>query len=188
MGMRPDTGSSAGDDAAPATGSTPATGAAPLPAVELLADLPELTGDDVLAVPVADGGELPAWLTGPALFAPHPVDADVLRDALALDRNRGGAGSTTAVAVPGGSPRGVLAVGIGSGTVPDVRSFAAAVVRRAQGMAEGGVRRLVLTLDNAAAPAGADEVRTSVEAVLLAGYRFRETSAPHPARLETVTV
>jgi leucyl aminopeptidase len=188
MGMRPDTGSSAGDDAAPATGSTPATGAAPLPAVELLADLPPLTADDVLAVPVADGGELPSWLTGPALFEPHPVEADVVRDALALDRNRGGAGSTTAVAVPGGSPRGLLAVGVGAGTVPDVRSFAAAAVRRAQGLAEAGVRRLVLTLDSAAAPAGADEVRTAVEAVLLAGYRYRETSAPHPAGLETVTV
>ena len=72
MATSPSPGSSAGDDAAPATGSTPATGAAPLPAVELLADLPELTGDDVLALPVADGGEPPAWLTGPALFAPHP--------------------------------------------------------------------------------------------------------------------
>jgi leucyl aminopeptidase len=156
--------------------------------VELLADLPAFTGDDVLAIPVADGGELPSWLAGPALFEPHPVDAALLRDALALERNRGGAGSTTAVAVAGGSPRAVLAVGIGSGTVPDVRSFAAAVVRRAQGMAEAGVRRLVLTLDSAAAPAGADEVRAAVEAVLLAGYRFRETSTPHPPRLESVTV
>src|SRR5690349_281868 len=148
--MRSDPGAPAGDDAAPATGSTPAAGAAPLPAVELLADLPPLTGDDVLAVPVADGGELPSWLTGPALFEPHPVEAEVLRDALALDRNRGGAGSLTAVAAPGGSPRGVLAVGIGAGTVPDVRSFAAAAVRRAQALAEAGVRRLVLTLDSAA--------------------------------------
>ena len=143
--MRSVPGAPAGDDAAPATGSTPAAGAAPLPAVELLADLPPLTADDVLAVPVADGGELPSWLTGPALFEPHPVEAGAVRDALALDRNRGGAGSTTAVAVPGGSPRGVLAVGIGAGTVPDVRSFAAAAVRRAQGLAEAGVRRLVLT-------------------------------------------
>ncbi|HEX5741098.1 MAG TPA: leucyl aminopeptidase family protein, partial [Pilimelia sp.] len=186
--MRPSQGSPAGDDAAPATGSTPATGAAPLPVVELLADLPEFTTDDVLAVPVADGGELPPWLTAPALFAPHPVDADVLRDALALDRNKGGAGSVTVAPVSGRPPRAVLAVGVGSGTVPDVRSSAAAAVRRAQGLAEAGVRRLVLALDSAAAPAGADEVRTAVEAVLLAGYRFRETSAPHPARLETVTV
>jgi leucyl aminopeptidase len=186
--MPPATGGSTGDDAAPGTGSPPATGAAPLPTVELLADLPELTGDDVLALPVADGGEPPAWLTGPALFAPHPVDADVLRDALAFDRNKGSAGTVTVLPASGRPSRGVLAVGIGSGTVPDVRSYAAAAVRRAQGLAEAGVRRLVLALDSAAAPAGADEVRTAVEAVLLAGYRFRETSTPHPARLESVTV
>ena len=58
--MRSSTGSPAGNDAAPAAGSEPATGAAPLPAVDLLASLPELTGDDVLAVPVSDGGDLPA--------------------------------------------------------------------------------------------------------------------------------
>jgi len=46
----------------------------------------------------------------------------------------------------------------------------------------------VLPLDNDAAPAGADEVRAAVEAVLLAGYRFRETSKEHPARLDVVTV
>jgi leucyl aminopeptidase len=158
-----------------------------LPDVELLADLPPLDADDVLAVPVADGGELPSWLTGPALFGPHPVTA-ALRDALALDRNKGGAGSVTVLPVSGQPPRGVLAVGVGSGTVPDVRSYAAAAVRRAQGLAEAGVRRLVLALDSAAAPAGADEVRTAVEAVLLAGYRYRETSKPHPARLERVAV
>jgi leucyl aminopeptidase len=116
------------------------------------------------------------------------VDADVLRDALAFDRNKGSAGTVTVLPASGRPSRGVLAVGIGSGTVPDVRSYAAAAVRRAQGLAEAGVRRLVLALDSAAAPAGADEVRTAVEAVLLAGYRFRETSTPHPARLESVTV
>ena len=38
------------------------------------------------------------------------------------------------------------------------------------------------------APAGADEVRAAVEAALLAGYRFRDLSTPHPPRLQTVTV
>ena len=38
------------------------------------------------------------------------------------------------------------------------------------------------------APAGADEVRAAVETALLAGYRFRELSKPHPPRLQTVTV
>jgi leucyl aminopeptidase len=43
-------------------------------------------------------------------------------------------------------------------------------------------------LDSSVAPAGADEVRAAVEAALLAGYRFRDTSTPPPARLATVTV
>jgi leucyl aminopeptidase len=186
--MRPSTGGPAGNDAAPATGSSPATGAAPLPAVELLASLPELGGDDVLAVPVADGGELPSWITGPALFGTSPVDVAALTGALADERNTGRAGSVTSLPGAGRRPRIVLAVGVGSGTLPDVRTFAAAAVRRAQALAEAGARRLVLAVDSAAAPAGGDEVRAAIEASLLAGYRFRETSSPHPGRLAALTV
>jgi leucyl aminopeptidase len=163
-------------------------GAAPLPVVETLATVPEFTEGDVLAVPVADGGALPAWLEGSALFAPPPVDVRLLTDALTDDRNRGKAGSATALPGLGRRPRSVLAVGIGSGTLPDVRNFAAAAVRRAQGLVETGARRLVLALDSAVAPAGADEMRAAVEALLLAGYRFRDTSSPQPARLESVVV
>ena len=186
--MRSSTGSPAGNDAAPAAGSEPATGAAPLPAVELLASLPELTGDDVLAVPVSDGGDLPSWLTAPALFDAAPVDTRLLAAVLRDDRNTGRAGTVSVLPPAGRRPRIVLGVGSGSGTLPDLRAYAAAAVRRAQGAAEAGVRRLVLALDSAVAPAGADEVRAAVEAVLLAGYRFRDTSAPHPARLERVAV
>ena len=45
-----------------------------------------------------------------------------------------------------------------------------------------------MPLDSAASPAGADEVRAAVEAALLAGYRFRETSSGHPRRLAEVTL
>ncbi len=186
--MRSSTGSPAGNDAAPATGSEPATGAAPLPAVELLASLPELTGDDVLAVPVSDGGDLPSWLTAPALFDAAPVDPGLLTAVLRDDRNTGRAGTVSSLTPTERRPRTVLAVGAGSGTLPDVRAYAAAAVRRAQTAAESGARRLVLALDGAVAPAGGDEVRAAVEAVLLAGYRFRETSTPHPPRLERVVV
>jgi leucyl aminopeptidase len=186
--VRSSTGSPAGNDAAPATGSEPATGAAPLPAVELLASLPELGEADVLAVPVADGGELPSWLSAPALFGAAPVDPSLLSAVLRDDRNTGRAGTVSTLPQAGRRPRTVLAVGAGSGTLPDVRAYAAAAVRRAQAAAEAGVHRLVLALDGAVAPAGADEVRAAVEAVLLAGYRFRETSAPHPAQLAQVAV
>jgi leucyl aminopeptidase len=94
----------------------------------------------------------------------------------------------TTVPVPGRRPRTVVAVGIADATVPDVRGYAAAAVRRAQTLAEHSARRLVLPVDTSVAPAGADEVRAAVEAVLLAGYRFRETSKPHPPRLESVAV
>jgi leucyl aminopeptidase len=77
---------------------------------------------------------------------------------------------------------------VGEGTLPDLRSYVATAVRRAQTLAEHGARRLVLPVDSTVAPAGAVEVRAAVEAALLSGYRFRELSKPHPPRLETVTV
>jgi leucyl aminopeptidase len=82
----------------------------------------------------------------------------------------------------------VLAVGVGDATLPDLRAHVSVATRRAQALAEHGVRRLVLPLDTGVAPAGADEVRTAVETALLAGYRFRTTSTPHPVRLAEVTV
>ena len=139
----------------------------------------------MLAVPVATGGALPDWLTG----APAPaVSPELLAGAVADTGNKGRAGTVTNVPIPGRRPRSAVAVGIAEGTLPDVRGYVAAAVRRSQTLAEHGARRLVLPLDNAAAPAGADEVRAAVEATLLAGYRFRENSAGHPARLEAVTV
>jgi leucyl aminopeptidase len=147
--------------------------------------LPELGPDDVLAVPIGAGGALPEWLTG----APAPaVSPEFLTGALADTGNKGRAGTVTNVPVPGRRPRSVVAVGVGDGTVPDIRSYVATAVRRAQTLAEHGARRLVLPLDTPVAPAGADEVRAAVEAAVLAGYRFRDTSAGHPVRLAEVTV
>jgi leucyl aminopeptidase len=158
-----------------------------LPRVEVIASLPDMTGDDVLAVPVGAGRALPTWLTAPA-SGTAPVDAGLLAGALADTGNAGQPGSVTDLPVTGRRPRSVVAVGLGEATVPDVRGYAAVAARRAQTLAEFGARRLVLPVDTAAAPAGADEVRAAVEAALLAGYRFRETSKPHPPRLECLTV
>ncbi|MGY1713440.1 leucyl aminopeptidase family protein [Geodermatophilus sp. SYSU D01106] len=156
--------------------------------MELLAALPDLGEDDVLAVPVGAGGALPPWLTSPAPGTPPPVPAELLAGALADTGNTGKAGGITNLPVPGRRPRSVVAVGTGDGTLPHLRSFVATAVRRAQTLAEHGAGRLVLPLDTALAPAGADEVRAAVEAALLAGYRFRESSRPHPPRLATVAV
>jgi leucyl aminopeptidase len=139
----------------------------------------------VLAVPVGAGSTLPGWLTEAAAPAASP---ELLAGALADTGNKGRPGTVTNVPVPGRRPRSVVAVGVGDATVPDVRSYVATAVRRGQTLAEHGARRLVLPLDSAAAPAGADEVRAAVEAVQLAGYRFRQTSAAHPTRLDQVTV
>jgi leucyl aminopeptidase len=157
-----------------------------LPRVDVVSTLPELGPDDLLAVPVGTGGELPAWLTGGA--SPVPVDAALLSGVLADTGNTGKAGTLTEVPVGGRRPRSVLAVGVGEGTLPDLRSYVSAALRRAQARAEHGARRLVVALDGVPAPAGADEVRAAVEAALLAGYRFRDASSAHPPRLETVTV
>jgi leucyl aminopeptidase len=147
--------------------------------------MPALGSDDVLAVPVGAGGLLPGWLTGADV---PPVSPELLAGALADTGNRGKPGTVTNVAIPGRRPRSVVAVGIGEATLPDVRGYVGTAVRRAQALAEHGATRLVLPLDTSVAPAGADELRAAVEAALLAGYRFRDTSSPQPARLETVAV
>ncbi|TWH71722.1 leucyl aminopeptidase family protein [Modestobacter roseus] len=159
----------------------------PSPRVTVVPALPVLGPDDVLAVPVGAQGALPPWLTGPDAGEP-PVDPEFLAGALADTGNGGKPGGITNVPVPGRRPRSVVAVGVGDGTVPDLRSYVGVAVRRAQTLAEHGARRLVLPLDSAAGPAGAEEVRAAVEAVVLAGYRFRATSTPHPPRLEEVAV
>ncbi|MGY1661606.1 leucyl aminopeptidase family protein [Geodermatophilus sp. SYSU D00705] len=155
-----------------------------MPRIELATTLPALGEDDVLAVPVGSGTALPSWLTAPGA----PVDADLVAGALRDTGNTGGPGVVTNVPIPGRRPRSVVAVGVGDATLPDLRRGVGVAVRRAQTLAEHGARRLVLPVDDAAAPAGAEEVRAAVETVLLAGYRFRETSKPHPSRLATVTV
>ena len=160
------------------------TGAAPFPRIEVVAALPALGTDDLLAVPVGAGGALPTWLSG----ADPVVSPELLAGALADTGNTGGAGTITNVPVAGRRPRSVLAVGVGAGTPADVRRYVATAVRRAQTLAEHGAGRLVLPLDGGAIPAGAEEVRAAVEAALLAGYRFRDSSARPPRRLATVTV
>jgi leucyl aminopeptidase len=139
-------------------------------------------------VPVGASGSLPAWLTHPAPGSSAPVDAELLAGALADTGNGGKPGGITNVPVPGRRPRSVVAVGTGDATLPELRSYVAVAVRRTQTLAEHGARRLVLPLDTVIAPAGADETRAAVETVLLAGYRFRDTSTPHPTRLAEVTV
>ncbi|TQN37373.1 leucyl aminopeptidase [Blastococcus colisei] len=156
-----------------------------MPRVEILSEIPTLGPDDVLAVPVGSGGALPPWLDGAS--AP-PVSPELLTGALADTGNKGSAGTHTSIPVAGRRPRSVVAVGVGAGTLPDLRNYVATAVRRAQALAEHGARRLVLPLDSTVAPAGAVEVRAAVEAALLSGYRFRKLSRPHPPRLETVTV
>ena len=152
--------------------------------MEITDELPVLGPDDLLAVPVGSGTALPAWLSDPA----PPVSPELLSGALADTGNTGKPGTVTAIPIAGRRPRSVLAVGIGEATLPDVRGYVAAAVRRAQSLAEHGARRLVVPLDSAASPAGADEVRAAVEAALLAGYRFRETSSGHPQRLAEVSL
>ncbi|RBY85338.1 M17 family metallopeptidase [Blastococcus sp. TF02A-26] len=158
-----------------------------MPRVALLAGLPTLGEDDVLAVPVGAGGTLPVWLTRPGPGQVAPVQPELLAGALRDTGNTGGAGKITNLPVPGRRPRSVVAVGTGAGTLPELRSYVGIAVRRAQTLAEFGARRLVLPLDGVA-PAGADEVRAAVEAALLAGYRYRDTSRPHPPRLAEVAV
>ncbi len=160
------------------------SGAAPSPRVDLLAELPVLGTDDLLAVPVGESGALPAWLTGPA----PAVSPELLAGAMADTGNRGAAGTITNIPVAGRRPRSVLAVGTGAGTLPELRRYVAICVRRAQTLAEHGATRLVLPLDGAPGPAGADQVRAAVEAVLLSGYRFRGSSARPPRRLSEVAV
>ncbi|MGY1822676.1 leucyl aminopeptidase family protein [Geodermatophilus sp. SYSU D00079] len=155
-----------------------------MPRVELATTLPALGEEDVLAVPVGSGAALPSWLTAPGA----PVDADLVAGALRDTGNTGAPGVITNLPIPGRRPRSVVAVGVGDATLPDLRRCVGVAVRRAQTLAEHGATRLVLPVDDAAAPAGAEEVRAAVETALLAGYRFRETSKPHPPRLATVTV
>jgi leucyl aminopeptidase len=160
------------------------TGAAPFPRIELLATLPVLGTGDVLAVPVGEGGALPGWLTGDA----PAVSPELLTGALADTGNRGAPGAITNIPVAGRRPRSVVAVGAGSGTPPELRRYVAVCVRRAQTLARHGAIRLVLPLDGAAGPAGAEEVRAAVEAALLSGYRFRDSSRRPPRRLTTVSI
>ena len=97
------------------------SGAASFPRIEVLAELPALGTDDLLAVPVGEGGALPAWLTGPA----PAVSAELLTGALADTGNRGAAGTITNVPIAGRRPRSVVAVGTGAGTVPELRRYVA---------------------------------------------------------------
>ena len=138
-------------------------------------------------MPVGTRGALPGWLTDPGPGSSAPVSPELLAGALRDTGNTGSAGRITNLPVPGRRPRSVVAVGVGSGTLPDLRSYVGIAVRRAQTLAEYGARRLVLPLDWPA-PAGAEEVRAAVEAAVLAGYRYRDTSTPHPLRLAEVVV
>jgi len=152
---------------------------APHPQVKLATSLPELTADDVLAVPVGARGALPAWL------AAADLDPEWVAGALADTGNGGRPGGITNLPVPGRRPRSLVAVGTGDATPAHLRSYVAVAVRRAQTLAEHGATRLVLPL-----PAGVDpeRIRVAAETVLLAGYRYRRTSTPHPPRLTRVVL
>ncbi|MCO7219345.1 Rv0909 family putative TA system antitoxin [Klenkia sp. PcliD-1-E] len=130
-------------------------------------------------MPVGARGALPGWL------AAADLDPAWVAGALADTGNGGRPGGITNLPVPGRQPRALVAVGVGDATPAHLRSYVAIAVRRAQTLAEHGATRLVLPL-----PAGADPeaVRVAAEAVLLAGYRFRLTSAPHPPRLTRVVL
>ena len=64
----------------------------------MVADLPVLDTDDLLAVPVGSGGSLPGWLTESQL---PPVSPELLAGALADTGNRGKPGNVTNVPIPG---------------------------------------------------------------------------------------
>ena len=130
-------------------------------------------------MPVGAGGALPGWLTAAAgrrsartcWPARWPTPATAASPA-----------AITNLPVPGRRPRSVVAVGIGDATLPDLRAYVAVAVRRgADSWPSTAPAGWCCRWTPAAAPAGADEVRAAVETALLAGYRFRETSAPAPA-------
>ncbi|MEI4270598.1 leucyl aminopeptidase [Klenkia sp. LSe6-5] len=152
---------------------------APHPRVKLATSLPELTEDDVLAVPVGARGALPAWL------AAADLDPEWVAGALADTGNGGRPGGITNLPVPGRRPRSLVAVGLGDATPDHLRSCVAVAVRRAQTLAEHGATRLVLPLPPDVDP---ERVRVAAETVLLAGYRHRRTSSPHPRRLARVVL
>ena len=124
-------------------------------------------------------GALPDWL------AAADLDPGWVAGALADTGNGGKPGGITNLPVPGRRPRSLLAVGVGDATPAHLRSYVAVAVRRAQTLAEHGASALVLPLP---AGAGPESVRVAAETVLLAGYRFRQTSTPHPPRLARVTL
>ncbi|KQS60204.1 peptidase M17 [Geodermatophilus sp. Leaf369] len=137
----------------------------------------------MLVVPVGARGALPSWLVD---AADPVVDPGWLAGALADTGNGGRPGGITNLPVPGRRPRSVVAVGIGDGTPAEVRTCVSIAVRRGQTLAEHGATRLVVALDSAAGPAGPEQLRAAAEAAVLAGYRFRDSSAPHPPRLASV--
>ncbi|SDN53759.1 leucyl aminopeptidase [Klenkia soli] len=147
--------------------------------MKLATALPELTEHDVLAVPVGARGALPGWLGAADL------DPEWIAGALADTGNGGKPGGITNLPVPGRRPRSLVAVGVGDATPAHVRSYVAIAVRRAQTLAEHGATRLVLPLP---AGAGPELVRVAAEAALLAGHRFRQSSSPHPPRLQRVAL
>ena len=173
-------GSSATDDTAPAVGSTPATGAAPLPRVEVLADLPVLG-------PGRRPGGAGRQRHRVAGLAERPGAGQPELLSGASDGQHGKPGTVPRSPSPAAVPAASLPSASGSDPArrPRLRRRrrpARRVARRARRAPPGhaaGQRRV---------PAGVDEVRAAVEAALLAGYRFRETSSGHPRRLAEVTL
>ncbi|HYO37198.1 MAG TPA: peptidase M17, partial [Geodermatophilus sp.] len=91
--------------------------------MELLAALPRLGEDDVLAVPVGSGAALPPWLTSPAPGTPAPVPLRLLEGALADTGNTGRPAAVTNLPVHGRRWRSLVAVGSGDGTLPHLRGY-----------------------------------------------------------------
>ena len=147
-----------------------------MPRIDVLPTVPTLGDDDVVAVPGRRRAE-------PSRLADRRPPRRRYPDLLESARQPAtrAAGNITSLPIPA-RRRGAFAVRIGAG-----RSRTCALrwpapsgvgnPRRAQATqpvlpVDGPIRR------------GADEIRAAVEAALLAGYRFRDTSTPHPPRLD----
>ena len=147
--------------------------AAPLPAVQLAADLPAAP---VLAVPTgpAEGG---AQLCG-ALA----VDGLDVARLLAAESAKGEPGEVVAVPTPGTAPpERVLLVGVGSVSPADLRKDGAAVARRAKDAQSLAFDLRALELDGAA-------LRALVEGLLLASYSYSLKREPQVRALSTITL
>ena len=175
---------------------TPKTGALPaaaLPALRLVAELPDVvvvavptrpgddgnptTPDEDRTGPTRSGGDG----GGPVLLGSAPVDLDV-EGLLSREGAKGEAGEIVSVPVPGsGLLERVLLLGTGDGGPGALRRAGAAAARRAKGSASLAVDLRGLALDGAG-------LRALVEGLLLASYGFTVKDGAPRALTEVVLV